>query len=87
MTYKEVYDVVVVIIDCDLHHFWNWTHFSEYVQCITLFVLLGSLLTFCFINYPVYLETMGFVSVFTEAMLGAPQFYKNHQNRCTQGMR
>jgi len=32
-------------------------------------------------------ETIGFFSVFTEAMLGAPQFYRNHQKKSTMGMR
>lgn len=73
-------------IDMDLMHFWNWTHFTDYMQCLVVIVLVGSLLTFCLVNYPIYLETMGFVSVFTEAMLGVPQFYRNYKNRSTIGM-
>lgn len=72
--------------DCDWGSFWNWTHFSDYLKFLVLFVLVGSIVTFCLANYPVYLETLGFVSVFTEAMLGAPQFYKNYYNRSTHGM-
>ncbi len=29
----------------------------------------------------------GFASVFTEAMLAAPQFYRNYMNKSTEGMR
>lgn len=29
----------------------------------------------------------GFLSVFTEAMLAAPQFYRNYVNKSTEGMR
>ena len=73
--------------DFDMNHFWNWTHFNDYLKAIILFSLFGCIITFCFANYPVYLETLGFVSVFTEAMLGAPQFYRNFKNKSTTGMR
>lgn len=73
-------------MDMDFSQFWNWTNFLDYIQFTVLFVLVLSLVTFCFVNYPVYLETLGFISVFTEAMLGAPQFYRNFQNRSTTGM-
>ncbi|XP_066924803.1 solute carrier family 66 member 2-like [Clytia hemisphaerica] len=72
--------------DFDMNHFWNWTHFNDYLKSIILFSLFGCIITFCFANYPVYLETLGFVSVFTEAMLGAPQFYRNFKNKSTTGM-
>ena len=68
-------------------NFWNWTHFKDYVQFIIVFILFGSILTFTLSNFPVYLETLGFLSVFTEAMLGSPQFYRNYQNKSTTGMR
>lgn len=34
----------------------------------------------------IYVEIIGFLAVFAEAMLGAPQFYRNFQNKSTQGM-
>ncbi len=52
-----------------------------------MFILFGGMLTYSLIEVPVYLESLGFVSVFTEAMLGAPQFYKNYKNKSTEGMR
>jgi len=33
------------------------------------------------------LQFLGFLSVFTEAMLAAPQFYRNFINKSTKGMR
>ncbi|XP_041759184.1 solute carrier family 66 member 2-like isoform X3 [Coregonus clupeaformis] len=33
-----------------------------------------------------FLETLGFLAVFTEAMLGTPQLYCNYQNKSTEGM-
>ena len=79
--------IIYFFIDFEMKHFWNWTHFADYMKCVVLFVLFGSIVTFCFANYPVYLESLGFVSVFTEAMLGAPQFYRNYKNKSTTGMR
>ena len=52
-----------------------------------MFIVFGALLTYSLLEVKVYLETLGFVSVFTEAMLGAPQFYRNYKNQSTEGMR
>ena len=38
-------------------------------------------------DFAVYVETLGFLAVLFEALLGAPQFYRNYQNSSTQGMR
>ena len=43
--------------------------------------------TMLFSRYPVYLESIGFMAVFTEAMLGIPQFVRNFKNQSTEGMR
>lgn len=59
----------------------------DYLQFILLFIAFGGLLTYLLIDVTVYLESLGFVSVFTEAMLGAPQFYRNFRNKSTDGMR
>lgn len=34
-----------------------------------------------------FVEAVGFAAVFTEAMLGTPQFYRNYCNKSTYGMR
>ncbi|XP_065065193.1 solute carrier family 66 member 2-like [Rhopilema esculentum] len=67
-------------------NFWNWTNFRDYLQFLFLFILFGASLTYLLLDVKVFLETLGFVSVFTEAMLGAPQFYRNFQNKSTEGM-
>lgn len=41
---------------------------------------------FC-IEVVLIVETVGFLAVFTEAMLGAPQFLKNLRKKSTFGMR
>jgi len=70
-----------------LRHFWKWNRFSDYIQAFLLFAAIGGYLTYVFSNSVVYIETIGFLAVFIEAMLGLPQFYKNFQNKSTVGMR
>jgi len=77
----------LLIADFDLEYFWRWTDFGSYVQFIAAFTAVMGLLTFIFISNWLYIETIGFLAVFAEAMLGAPQFYRNLINKSTQGMR
>ncbi|XP_052230126.1 solute carrier family 66 member 2-like isoform X2 [Dreissena polymorpha] len=72
--------------DFDLDHFWQWSEFGSYVQFTVAFSALMGVLTFILISNWVFIETIGFLAVFAEAMLGAPQFYRNFQNKSTQGM-
>ncbi|XP_014675415.1 PREDICTED: PQ-loop repeat-containing protein 1-like [Priapulus caudatus] len=50
------------------------------------FFVVGFCLTFLLLESDIYIEVVGFLAVFTEAMLGTPQFYRNFQNRSTMGM-
>lgn len=52
-----------------------------------VFLAVGGYLTYVGLTSFLYVETIGFLAVFTEAMLGAPQFYRNHQKKSTLGMR
>ncbi|XP_031561513.1 solute carrier family 66 member 2-like [Actinia tenebrosa] len=73
-------------LDFNVDHFWNWTHFSDYVLCLCIFVALSGYVTYLCLESFIYIETIGFLAVFTEALLGAPQFYQNHQKKSTIGM-
>ena len=46
-----------------------------------LVAVLASILMFFLIDFSPFVETIGFLAVFTEAMLGVPQFYRNFKNR------
>ncbi|KAL4235203.1 PQ-loop repeat-containing protein 1 [Mactra antiquata] len=72
--------------DLEFEQFWKWTDFSSYLQFTGLFTCFMGLLTYIFLTNWVYIETLGFLAVFAEAMLGAPQFYRNFTNKSTQGM-
>ncbi|XP_067142173.1 solute carrier family 66 member 2 isoform X2 [Centruroides vittatus] len=72
--------------DFDIHFFWEWTNFSSYIEFMLLFTTVVGTVMYVFIDVPIVVETIGFIAVFTEAMLGAPQFYKNLRKKSTVGM-
>ena len=69
-----------------VEYFWNWTRFIDYAQALLIFTTVVGYLTYFLINVSSFIETLGFLAVFVEAMLGMPQFLKNYQNKSTQGM-
>ncbi|KAM9632077.1 solute carrier family 66 member 2 isoform 3-T3 [Trichechus inunguis] len=73
-------------LDFDLHHFWRWSSFSDYVQCVLAFSGVAGYVTYLCIDSTLFVETLGFLAVFTEAMLGVPQLCRNHRHRSTEGM-
>jgi hypothetical protein len=52
-----------------------------------LFSGVTGAITYFLLEVNFYIESLGFLAVFFEAMLGAPQFYRNYQNKSTTGMR
>lgn len=76
-----------LISDFDKAYFWKWTYFTSYLQFTAVFTVVVGLMTWLFLDNMYYVETIGFLAVFAEAMLGAPQFYRNFVNKSTHGMR
>lgn len=74
-------------LDFDLKYFWQWSDFQSYVECIMTLAASGGVLMYFLCEVEPFVETVGFLAVFTEAMLGVPQFYRNMRNRSTFGMR
>ncbi|XP_058475419.1 solute carrier family 66 member 2 isoform X2 [Solea solea] len=73
-------------IDFDWNYFWLWTRFLDYVQCVLAFTLVAAYVTYVLLDSALFVESLGFLAVFTEAMLGTPQLYCNYQNKSTEGM-
>jgi len=71
----------------DWSYFWKWTDFLSYVEFILFVAVVLGFSTYLFIDFSAYVETIGFLSVFIEAMLGTPQLYQNYTKRSTAGMR
>lgn len=59
----------------------------DYLQCVLAFTLLVTYVTYLLLDSVLFVESLGFLAVFTEAMLGTPQLYCNYQNKSTEGMR
>lgn len=59
----------------------------DYMQCVLAFTLVAAYMTYLLLDSTLFVETLGFLAVFTEAMLGTPQLYCNYQNKSTEGMR
>uniref|UniRef100_A0A8D2A122 Solute carrier family 66 member 2 n=1 Tax=Sus scrofa TaxID=9823 RepID=A0A8D2A122_PIG len=73
-------------LDLDPHHFWRWSSFGDYVQCVLAFTGVAGYVTYLSIDSTLFVETLGFLAVLTEAMLGVPQLYRNHRLQSTEGM-
>lgn len=73
-------------LDFDMNSFWHWSRFTDYLQCVLSFTFVTGYITYLCLDFVLFVETLGFLAVFTEAMLGIPQLYHNHQNRSTEGM-
>ncbi|PSN43043.1 PQ-loop repeat-containing protein 1 [Blattella germanica] len=76
-----------VFTDFDRHYFWAWTDFISYVDFMLLFTIVCSMLMYLFVDVLLFVELIGFLAVFTEALLGAPQVLRNFRNKSTVGMR
>ncbi|XP_026555264.1 PQ-loop repeat-containing protein 1 isoform X2 [Pseudonaja textilis] len=72
--------------DFDLNSFWHWNTFADYVQCVLAFAGVTGCVTYLSLDSSIFVESLGFLAVFIEAMVGIPQLYRNYQNRSTEGM-
>ncbi|KAH8412159.1 hypothetical protein KR009_000242 [Drosophila setifemur] len=72
--------------DLDFKYFWSWTDFQSYLDFMLVVWAVGAAITYLMLSVTWFMESMGFVAVFTEAMLGAPQFLRNFKNKSTYGM-
>ncbi|XP_011554628.1 solute carrier family 66 member 2 isoform X3 [Plutella xylostella] len=75
-----------IFTDMDRKYFWAWTDFQSYLDCMLVFSVVGAAITYLLIEFSPFVELIGFLAVFTEAMLGAPQIAKNLRNKSTEGM-
>ncbi|XP_067554873.1 solute carrier family 66 member 2 isoform X2 [Pseudorca crassidens] len=75
-----------VFADLDPQHFWHWDSFGDYVQCVLAFTGVAGCVTYLSIDSALFVESLGFLAVLTEAMLGMPQLCRNHRHQSTEGM-
>uniref|UniRef100_A0A0V0GBB7 Solute carrier family 66 member 2 n=2 Tax=Triatominae TaxID=70999 RepID=A0A0V0GBB7_TRIDM len=75
-----------VFTDFDWKYFWAWTDFQSYVDFLLIVSLIMSLLTFLLLDSVIYIEILGFLALFIEAMLAVPQLIRNFKQKSTEGM-
>ncbi|XP_053662838.1 solute carrier family 66 member 2 isoform X2 [Anopheles marshallii] len=75
-----------VFSDFDSRYFWQWTDFQSYLDFMLVVWAVGAVITYLMLSVTWFMETIGFLAVFTEAMLGLPQFVRNYKNKSTHGM-
>lgn len=51
-----------------------------------MFTTVSALITYLLISNRFYIETLGFVALFSESMLGVPQLLRNLSKKSTRGM-
>lgn len=66
--------------------FWEWSRFSSYIKFLVLFFVLTGSITVIMRDNHIFVECLGFVAIFTEAILGVPQVLRNHRKKSTTGM-
>lgn len=62
--------IKIIILDFDTRYFWAWTDFQSYLDFMLVFWAVGAAVTYLLLNVEWFMETIGFLAVFTEAMLG-----------------
>lgn len=72
--------------DFDSQYFWAWTDFFSYVEFMATFTAVVGMAIFLLLENYWFVEAVGFLAVFVEAMLGAPQFLRNYESQSTEGM-
>lgn len=73
--------------DLDVRYFWRWSAFEDYLLFCFGFTLLCAFFTLFFLDWVVFVESLGSLAVLFEAMLGLPQLLQNYNNGSTRGMR
>lgn len=77
----------VSFTDLDVRYFWKWSAFEDYLLFCFGFTLLCAFFTLLFLDWVVFVESLGSLAVLFEAMLGLPQLLQNYNNGSTRGMR
>ncbi|KAI1301244.1 hypothetical protein HDE_03144 [Halotydeus destructor] len=72
--------------DLNYKSFWKWTDFVSYVECTAAFTVAMGILMYIFMDVPFFVESVGYLSLSTEALLASPQLVKNFKSKSTSGL-
>lgn len=57
-------------LDFDPKYFWAWTDFQSYLDFMLAVWFVGAIITYFMLPFTLFMESVGFMAVFIEAMLG-----------------
>lgn len=60
----------LIHLDFDMKYFWAWTDFQSYLDFMLAVWFVGAIITYFLLPYTWIMEIVGFIALFTEAMLG-----------------
>ena len=69
-----------------LRDFWRWTDLVSYIECTSAFTVVVGLLMYLLMDTGWFVESIGYASLLTEAVLAVPQLLQNLRSHSTVGM-
>lgn len=69
-TLDVFFSIILNKLDFDPKYFWAWTDFQSYLDFMLAIWLVGAILTYFMLPFTFFMESVGFMAVFIEAMLG-----------------
>lgn len=69
-----------------LRNFWAWTDLLSYLEILSLYTIVIGISTYFFKGNNIFVQTIGYFSVLTEAMLAMPQLVKNFKKQSVVGL-
>uniref|UniRef100_A0A6G1SF23 Solute carrier family 66 member 2 n=1 Tax=Aceria tosichella TaxID=561515 RepID=A0A6G1SF23_9ACAR len=74
------------LIGLNNHYFWDWDDHFSYVKFLVYFIAVIGMITYLLLDSSIYVESLGFVALFSESLLGVPQLLRNYRKKSTRGM-
>lgn len=70
-----------------LERFWYYDNLKSYFIFLFGFTMMLAFLNLMFIGQPVFVESLGAISLLMESILGIPQVYKNFSQGSAESIR
>lgn len=68
--FRCFFSIILNKLDFDPKYFWAWTDFQSYLDFMLAIWFVGAVITFFMLPFTFFMESVGFMAVFIEAMLG-----------------
>lgn len=66
----QLFFIILNNLDFDPKFFWAWTDFQSYLDFMLAVWFVGAIITYFMLPFTMFMESVGFMAVFIEAMLG-----------------